>query len=120
MKLEIIIERTPKLFRALLLTGVSAWCVVKCLGWVSFYSAYVGDPGMEAVLANAHRWTISYACLAVLLAAGATMTAASRFRKPVDGLASTHYVLCALAVLAAIGICVVLVSVYGPPLHHNV
>jgi hypothetical protein len=74
---------------------------------------------MEPVLANAHLWAVYYACTAVLLAGGATTAAASRFTKPVEGLAATRYILSALVVIAAIGICVVLVGIYGPGLHHN-
>lgn len=119
MRLQTAIERTPVRFVALLLTGLSAWYVLKCLGWVGFYSAYAGDPRMETALAKAHLWAVSYACMAVLLATGATIAAASRFRKPVDGLAATRYILSALGVLAAIGICVVLVGVYGPAPYHD-
>lgn len=119
MKLQTAIKRTRLWLVALLLTGVSAWCVLKCLGWVGFYSAYVGDPGMETILANAHLWAVSYACTAVVLASGATMATASRFRKLVNGSATTRYILSALVVLAAIGICVAVVGVYGPGLYHN-
>lgn len=119
MKLRTTIKRNKWLV-ALLFTGVSAWCVLKCLGWVGFYSAYVGDPGMETTLANAHLWAASYASIAVVLAAGATMAAASRFRNLVGGVAMTRYILSALVVLAAIGICVALVGVYGPSLYHNI
>jgi len=86
---------------------------MRYFGWVGFYSAWRGDPGMEAAVANAHFWTAFYAWAAVLLAAGATVAVAHSFRGA-ECLVATRYVLSALAVLVAIIIClcVVLAGIY--------
>ena len=117
MKLKMLIGSPRRRLIAVVLIGISAWCVTKCLGWVGFYSAYAGEPGKESVLANAHLRAVSYACGSMLLGIGATVLIASGTRKSDDGLPFTRYLLAVLVVTAAVCISVVLVGFYGPALH---
>jgi hypothetical protein len=103
----------------ILLIGVNAWCVIKFLGWVSFYSSWASELGDKSVLARAHLWALSYALGSVLLGIGATVSIASASRKPYDGLTSTRYLLAALAVTASIIVCIVLNSLYSVAFHHR-
>lgn len=119
MNQQTVGQRRLRLLSAIVMIGIGAWDVSKCLGWIAYYSAYLGDPGMGTMLANAHRWAVSYACVALLLVAGATMAAASCFRGAVGWLAPTRYVISVVTVVAAIGVCVLLAGFYGPNLHHS-
>ena len=119
MKQQAVIGSSRRRLAAILLSGVSAWCITKCLEWVGFYSAYADEPGKVSVLANAHLWAVSYACGSVLLGIGATVFIASGTRKTDDRLASTRYLLAAFAVTALVCICVVLVLLYSAAFHHR-
>jgi hypothetical protein len=120
MKLQSPFENIPRVLLAIGLTGVSAWCVLKSLGWVSFYSAYAGDFEKASMLRNAHLWAVFYAWGSLAFALVATVLLASRIKASNESLTSTRYLLTALVVLTAICLCVVLIGFWGPILHHKV